>query len=112
MTSTVQLWAATGGTKPAGAAALGEVVLASAIAGLLSAALLLVACLHRTRRTTLVQRAADRLGTTMGLPGWYALPAAVATPSLVTALLGMYWDISLHIDEGRDPGPLATRRTT
>ena len=23
------------------------------------------------------------------------------------ALLGMYWDISLHIDNGRDPGPLA-----
>jgi len=105
--TTTMLWAAAGSTKPAGAAALGEVVLASAIAGALSAALLLVAWLHRTRRTTLVQRAADRLGATMGLPGWYALPAAVATPSLITALLGMYWDISLHIDEGRDAGPLA-----
>ena len=27
--------------------------------------------------------------------------------SLITALFGMYWDISLHIDNGRDPGPLA-----
>src|SRR5204863_6138929 len=27
--------------------------------------------------------------------------------SLLVALLGMYWDISLHIDVGRDPGPLA-----
>ena len=26
---------------------------------------------------------------------------------LLTAVLGMYWDISLHIDVGRDPGPLA-----
>ena len=30
-----------------------------------------------------------------------------STPSLLVALLGMYWDISLHIDNGRDPGPLA-----
>ena len=27
--------------------------------------------------------------------------------ALQVALLGMYWDISLHIDDGRDPGPLA-----
>ena len=40
-------------------------------------------------------------------PTWVALPSAVGTVSLITALLGMYWDISLHIDQGRDPGPLA-----
>ena len=27
--------------------------------------------------------------------------------SLLTAVIGMYWDISLHIDNGRDAGPLA-----
>ena len=27
--------------------------------------------------------------------------------SLAVAVLGMYWDIAIHIDEGRDPGPLA-----
>ena len=27
--------------------------------------------------------------------------------ALEIALLGMYWDISLHIDDGRDAGPLA-----
>ena len=27
--------------------------------------------------------------------------------ALLTAVLGMYWDISLHIDNGRDAGPLA-----
>ena len=27
--------------------------------------------------------------------------------SLVTALFGMLWDISIHIAQGRDPGPLA-----
>ena len=42
-----------------------------------------------------------------GLPGWAALPSAVMGVSLLTAALGMYWDISLHIDNGRDDGPLA-----
>ncbi len=27
--------------------------------------------------------------------------------TLLIAVFGMYWDISLHIDDGRDPGPLA-----
>ncbi|HKF81017.1 MAG TPA: hypothetical protein VKB17_09360 [Thermoleophilaceae bacterium] len=27
--------------------------------------------------------------------------------ALLVALFGMYWDVSLHIDNGRDPGPLA-----
>src|SRR3712207_893010 len=36
-----------------------------------------------------------------------ALPAGVATASLVTAVFGMYWDIALHIGVGRDEGPLA-----
>src|SRR5919201_1095278 len=36
-----------------------------------------------------------------------AQPSEIAAVSLLTALFGMYWDISLHIDVGRDPGPLA-----
>ena len=42
-----------------------------------------------------------------GLPGWAALPSAISSISLQVALLGMYWDIALHIDDGRDAGPLA-----
>ena len=34
-------------------------------------------------------------------------PSGVATGSLIIAVFGMYWDISLHIDVGRDEGPLA-----
>ena len=52
-------------------------------------------------------RAAGFSERVSGLPGWAALPSAVAAVSLVVALLGMYWDISLHIDVGRDAGPLA-----
>src|SRR3712207_3367642 len=34
-----------------------------------------------------------------------ALP--ISAIALQVALLGMYWDIALHIDQGRDEGPLA-----
>ena len=42
-----------------------------------------------------------------GMPGWASLPSVVGTSSLLVALLGMYWDIALHINVGRDEGPLA-----
>ena len=40
-------------------------------------------------------------------PAWAAIPAGIITVSLITALFGMLWDISLHIAQGRDEGPLA-----
>src|SRR5688500_2194225 len=42
-----------------------------------------------------------------GLPAYAALPAFVAAVSLITAAFGFYWDVSTHIDNGRDPGPFA-----
>ena len=42
-----------------------------------------------------------------GLPDWAAVPAGMIVVSLITALFGMLWDISIHIAQGRDPGPLA-----
>ena len=42
-----------------------------------------------------------------GLPAWAAIPAGIIIVSLITALFGMLWDISLHIAQGRDEGPLA-----
>jgi hypothetical protein len=41
------------------------------------------------------------------VPAWVALPTVLTTLSLLVALLGMLWDISLHIGVGRDEGPLA-----
>ncbi len=42
-----------------------------------------------------------------GLPGWAALPSAIAAGALLLAFLGFLWDVSIHIDTGRDEGPLA-----
>jgi len=93
--------------NPAGGAAIGEVILASVIGLALTALLLGLVWLHRTRRTELLTRAGARLGRATGVPPWVALPTVLTTLSLLTALFGMLWDISLHIDVGRDPGPLA-----
>jgi hypothetical protein len=62
---------------------------------------------HRTGRVAFVGRLSDNAERMTGIPGWASLPLAIVGGSLIVAVLGMYWDISLHIDNGRDPGPLA-----
>jgi hypothetical protein len=94
-------------SNPAGGAALREVIGASLGAGVASALLFGLGLGHRAGRTHLLERWSAFAARIGGLPAWVALPSAVGTASLITALLGMYWDISLHIDRGRDPGPLA-----
>src|SRR4051812_35859782 len=99
--------AATADTAPAGGAALGEIFLATLGATLITAALFTLGWAHHTGRTTLLRRPAEATARATGLPVWAALPTQIASLSLLVALFGMYWDISLHIDVGRDPGPLA-----
>lgn len=94
-------------TRPAGGAALGEVLVASALGFGLTGVLLLLVFLHRTRQSTVLTRIGTTLGQASGVPPWVALPTLLTTLSLLTALLGMLWDISLHIGVGRDEGPLA-----
>src|SRR6266508_339674 len=93
--------------EPAGGAALDQVAIAT---GAAVAGIGLIAWLgmgHHSGRVPYLGRAADFTERASGLPGWAALPSALCAVSLLVALLGMYWDISLHIDVGRDPGPLA-----
>jgi hypothetical protein len=99
--------ASQGAPPPAGGAELGQIVIASVAAALLTAALLYFGFGHRSGRVALLGRWAAWAERRSGLPGWTALPAGLATASLIVALVGMYWDISLHIDNGRDAGPLA-----
>jgi len=99
--------AAAQGSEPAAGAATGEVLLASGAAMALTITLLWLGIGHRSGRVSLLGRAAKLSSRLTGLPGWAELPAGVATISLVTAVFGMYWDISLHIGQGRDAGPLA-----
>src|ERR687896_787666 len=95
------------GDEPAGGAALGEAVGAPAGAAPATAAIAMLIAGHRSGRIKLLGRAAAFTERVSGLPGWAALPSFMLGISLLTAVLGMYWDISLHIDNGRDDGPLA-----
>src|SRR5947199_8856563 len=94
-------------TNPAGGAAIGQVVIASTAAFVVTAALLWLGYAHRTGRTSALRRVAAAMARASGLAEWAALPSIISALSLLTALFGMYWDISFHIDNGRDPGPLA-----
>src|SRR5690348_1157111 len=98
---------ATAAVKPAGGAALDQVAIATGGATAASLAVWWMVSGHRSGRVGALRRAGDVAARISGLPSWTALPTVVATASLLVALLGMYWDISLHIGVGRDPGPLA-----
>ena len=92
---------------PAGGAAAGETLMATAGALVVSVAMFAIVVGHRSGRLPVVQRAADAAERFTGIPGWSSLPLLFVLGSLAVAVLGMYWDVSIHIDEGRDEGPLA-----
>ena len=107
MQTLLALTTAAESAKPAGGAAMGEVIGATA-GGLLATGLLFALIAgHRSGRIQVLQRIADFSERVSGMPGWAAFPSAFGTGSLLVALLGMYWDIALHINVGRDEGPLA-----
>ena len=107
MVSSFTALAAAAEVSPAGGAETTQIAIATGGAVLMTAALLWLGMGHRAGRVPLLGRVADGAGRLTGLPGWAALPIIVAAVSLVTADFGFYWDVSLHIDNGRDAGPLA-----
>src|SRR3954454_11400796 len=94
-------------TPPAGGAAVGETIIATAGALVITGTMFTIVIGHRSGRIKFVQRVADFAERNSGIPGWSSLPIAFVTGALLIAVFGMYWDISIHLDKGRDPGPLA-----
>ena len=94
-------------TAPAGGAEIGEVIIATIIGAVSTALVLGPVLAYRAGRFPAFGRFADWAGRQGGMPGWAALPLAVQGGALIVAVFGMYWDISIHIDDGRDAGPLA-----
>lgn len=62
----------------------------------------------RAGRARPLRDAALLVGRVTKVPGWASLPATLALVAVGIALAGAEWDIALHIDEGRDDGPLGT----
>lgn len=98
---------ATEEAPPAGGAAIDQVIIATGAAMLLTGALLYFGLGHRSGKVPWLGRLAAFSERMSGLPGWAALPAAIAAGALLLAFLGFLWDVSIHIDKGRDEGPLA-----
>jgi hypothetical protein len=92
---------------PAGGAQLGQIAIVVGFVSVAYAFLLLFALAHRAGRPTRIAAFSETVGRVTRTPAWAALALAVASVSLVTVYTGLMWDMSLHIDQGRDPGPLA-----
>jgi hypothetical protein len=90
-----------------GGAALGEVIGMSVVGLVVGLALLWIGYLHRTRKITWLHDLGEWAGRKFHRPAWVALPIALFITTIITALFGFIWDVSLHIGKGRDPGPLA-----
>jgi hypothetical protein len=91
----------------AGGAAIGQVVIATVMVSAILGGVAFLLLRHRAGKSTILAKAADRAERLLGLPYWSALPSAILLASLLFAVFGVYWDVSIHIDQGRDEGPLA-----
>ena len=94
-------------TAPVGGAELQQVIWLSVAATVVTVVLLVIAWAHRTHRIEWFDRLGRRLGAQYGEPGWSTIPTMFVGSSLIVALLGFMWDVSLHAGRGRDAGPLA-----
>lgn len=90
-----------------GGTALTEVIGLSVAALVVTAVLLWIGYLHRNRRITWLTSLAQWSSRRFKRPPWVALPIAVFISSIICALFGFIWDVSLHIGNGRDDGALA-----
>jgi hypothetical protein len=102
------LSAATPTAPPAGGFTEEDLGTAGAVAGFATIVLLMGGLGHRANLVPVIgffDRFAERIS---GQPGWASMPCGLAIMSLISALFGLYWDVSLHLDVGRDQGPFGT----
>ncbi len=92
---------------PAAGSPLAQIAIATVFATVVTAVLLGLVSTHRSGRSTLLARAGDAAARLLKLQPWAALPFLIGSLGLVAGAFGVFWDISLHIDVGRDEGPLA-----
>ena len=93
--------------KPAAGAAIGQVIIATVGAIIFTAVLLGLVIGHRNGRLRFTRKLVAFSERVSGMPNWSAIPLSILGGTLLIAVYGMYWDISIHLDKGRDPGPLA-----
>jgi len=90
-----------------GGAAISEILTLSAAGAVVAAVLLWIGWMHRNHKITWLTSLADWTGRRFKRPPWVALPIGMFITSIICALFGFIWDVSLHIGNGRDDGALA-----
>src|SRR5438046_1188116 len=93
---------------PARGFPLSQVIPATVVFAVIVAAVAVVAVRYRQGRAPRLRRLVRRLEDRTGFPAWGSIGTALTAASLVVAAFGFYWDVSWHIDKGRDAGPFAT----
>ena len=91
-----------------GTATFGQIAIVTGLVALMYLALAVLLWRERTGRVTLVGRLADTIGRLDGVPRWAALTPYLHVVSLLACAFGVWWDIAIHIDKGRDAGPFGT----
>ena len=95
-------------SPPAGGFSEKDLGYAGAAAGFATVVLMMGGLGHRAGMVPVIgwfSRFAERIS---GQPGWASMPCGLAIGSLICALFGLYWDVALHVDVGRDQGPFGT----
>ncbi len=91
-----------------GTATFDQIAIVTGLVALMYLALAVLLWRERTGRATLVGRLADTIGRLDGVPRWAALTPYLHAVSLLACAFGVWWDIAVHIDKGRDTGPFGT----
>jgi hypothetical protein len=94
-------------SAPAAGAEVKQVVIGGIAISIWMTFMLVLGLRHRAGSTDLLDRADAAIERRTKLPGWAVLPYGVAVIALAIAGVGFVWDVSLHLDAGRDPGPFA-----
>jgi hypothetical protein len=91
----------------AGGAPLDQLLIVGAFTTAAYFALIWVILRERSGRPTLIGRAASLTARLDGSPRWFLLPTTISILGALSGAVGLYWDVSYHIEFGRDEGPLA-----
>jgi hypothetical protein len=103
--------AASAAPASAGGAPLDQILVVVAFTTLVYAGLAWVMWRERRGGTTspsLAGRVCEAVARADGgSPRWFLAPMAIQVLGALSGAIGLYWDVSFHISEGRDEGPLA-----
>jgi hypothetical protein len=94
-------------SAPAAGAAIDQVLIGGIVTTAWMFAIMVLGLRHRAGKTDKLDRLGAFASAKSGLPGWTIVPYLVSMLALAVAGVGFVWDVSLHLDRGRDPGPFA-----